>query len=155
MEAGITISFTAMEAGITISTCCNVSGDENDASITAMEAGITKVVNYCCVSGDQNDACFTAMEAGITKVITATYPVMLAVLSCSCNEETRTYSEGCTHGQPISRSCDSKTHRSYWPGGSCPAGLWQTSADQTEFVGDKLYDPDLENGVDLQFQLSL
>ena len=44
MEAGITISFTAMEAGITISTCCNVSGDENDASITAMEAGITKVV---------------------------------------------------------------------------------------------------------------
>ena len=37
---------------------------------------------------------FTAMEAGITKVITATYPVMLAVLSSSCNEETRTYSEG-------------------------------------------------------------
>ena len=33
-----------METGITISICCNVSGDENDASITAMEAGITKVV---------------------------------------------------------------------------------------------------------------
>src|SRR6218665_1434178 len=26
------------------------------------------------------------------------------------------------HGQPISRSCDAKTHRSCWPGGSCPKG---------------------------------
>ena len=42
-----------METGITISTCCNVSGDENDVSITAMEAGITKV-----------------------HVVTAAYPVM-------------------------------------------------------------------------------
>ena len=53
-----------METGITISACCNVSGDENDASITAMEAGIT--------------ISFTAMEAGIVKVVTATctYTVM-------------------------------------------------------------------------------
>ena len=51
-----------METGITISTCCNVSGDENDACFTAMEAGIT--------------ISFTAMEAGITKVVTATYTVM-------------------------------------------------------------------------------
>ena len=67
-----------------------------------MEAGITKVVTardgYCCVSGDENEACFTAMEAeitisftameagitlsftameaGITKVVFATYTVM-------------------------------------------------------------------------------
>jgi len=66
-----------MEAGITI-------------SFTAMEAGITKVRIY----SDENDACFTSVEAGITKAITATYPVMLAVLSSSCNEKTRTYSEG-------------------------------------------------------------
>src|SRR6218665_890256 len=46
------------------------------------------------VYSDENDACVTAVEAGITKVITATYPVMLAVLSSSCNEKTRTYSEG-------------------------------------------------------------
>src|SRR6218665_1230913 len=36
--------FTSVETVVTLSTCCNVSGDENDASITAMEAGITKVV---------------------------------------------------------------------------------------------------------------
>ena len=42
-----------MKAGITISKCCNVSGDENGA--------------YTCL---------TAVEAGMTKVITATYPVM-------------------------------------------------------------------------------
>src|SRR6218665_668910 len=57
-----------------------VSGDENGACFTAMEAGMTIT--------------FTAMEAGITNVITATYTVMLAVLSSSCNEETRTRSEG-------------------------------------------------------------
>ena len=38
------MKMTAVETGITISACCNVSDDENDASITAMEAGITKVV---------------------------------------------------------------------------------------------------------------
>src|SRR6218665_3753171 len=54
-----------------------------------MEAGITDGYVY----SDENDAFFTSVEAGITKVITATYPVMLAVLSSSCNEQTRTYSE--------------------------------------------------------------
>jgi len=36
-----------------------------------VEAGVTISI-YCDVSGDENDA----MEAGITKVVTATYPVM-------------------------------------------------------------------------------
>ena len=68
-----------------------IRSNENDACFTAMEAGIT--------------ISLTAMEAGITKVVTATYtvmkmmrvstyPVILAVLSSSCNEETRAYSEG-------------------------------------------------------------
>src|SRR6218665_957098 len=67
-----------MEAGITI-------------SFTAMEAGITKVVTATYTV--MKMTCFTSVESGITKVITGTYPVMLAMLSSSCNEETRTYSE--------------------------------------------------------------
>ena len=40
-----------------------------------MEAGITKS-NNCNVYGDENDACLIAMEAGINRLIIATYPVM-------------------------------------------------------------------------------
>jgi len=40
-----------------------------------MEAGIA-ISKYCNVSGDENYACFTAMEAGITKVITPAYSVI-------------------------------------------------------------------------------
>src|SRR6218665_1175939 len=95
------------------------------------------------VYSDENDACVTAVEAGITKVITATYPMMLAVLSSSCNEETRTYSEG----QPISRSCDSKTHRSCWPGGSCPGGNCPTRIRRGTFPGGLLSGGGLSGGA--------
>ena len=48
--------------------------DENAASITAMEAGITRVITatYPVMKMTR----LIAMEAGISKVITATYPVM-------------------------------------------------------------------------------
>ena len=74
-----------METGITISTCCNVSGDEDD-EYHCNGSGNNRG-SYCCLYSDENDACFTAMEAGITisfaamkagitKVVTATYTVM-------------------------------------------------------------------------------
>ena len=66
-----------------------MSGDENDASINAMEAGITKVVTatYPVMKMTRVSLqwkreysgitiSFTAMEAGITKAVTATCPVM-------------------------------------------------------------------------------
>jgi len=40
-----------------------------------MKAGIT--ISKCCnLSGDENDACLTTVEAVMTKATTATYPVM-------------------------------------------------------------------------------
>ena len=43
-----------MKAGITISKCCNVSGDEND-----------ELLYYCShVSVDENNADFNAIEVG-------------------------------------------------------------------------------------------